>query len=106
MIWLIASLLYALVGVLIGCRVASIQAWRMLRVNHQKYRSLYSRQTEPDGEQWTGAGMIGLMAASLWPLVLCAFLARGWLFAPPRDVQIKRQEERIAELERELEIGR
>lgn len=97
---------YALVAVVTACRIASVLAWDWHLQKQARFGdNPYMRAEKPDGDQWFGAGCLGIVAASIWPLTGTAYVARGRLFAPPAEVTAKRQRERIAELERELEIG-
>jgi ABC-type xylose transport system permease subunit len=97
------SVVYGVVGLVVACRVVTLLAWYWLAENNRTYRQ---QHPVPETAQWFGAGAVGLCCAAIWPVVLVAAALRGVLFAPPRDVQVKRQAERIAELESELEIGR
>lgn len=95
---------YLLAGFLVACRVASLLAWHWRTAHNSKWFGSYRLQ-QPSSEQWFGAGCVGLLCATVWPLMCGMYLLRGFLFAPPPDVVRERQQARIAELERELEIG-
>lgn len=80
-------------------------AWHWLAEYNREWKPYRGLRRQPNGEQWFGGACLGLLAGTVWPLVLAASLSRGVLFAPPRDVQLAREQERVRELERELGIG-
>jgi hypothetical protein len=104
----VLSLGYGMLGLTVGCRIASLLAWRWMADDNRRRagHSYHASLLHPDGEQWFGAACLGLLSALVWPLVVLGAVFRGVLFSPPRDIRIEQQEKRIAELERELEIVR
>lgn len=105
-LWLMAlAALYGIVAFATACRVTTLLAWHFVLTHNSKLPgNQYWEISIPGGEQWVGGAVLGLAAGLTWPLVAVVFTMRGWLFAPPRDVQIERQRQQIAALERELEI--
>lgn len=106
----VAIAIYALVGLVVGCRVDTLVAWHWLANYNKSWdrygigASRYVKAVPTTTDHWAGAGTLGAVCGAIWPVVVVAAALRGVLFAPPRDVQIKRQQDRIAELEKELEI--
>ena len=98
------SVAYALVGLVVACRIATLNAYRLLREHNSRSYNRNDQREDPNGEHWFGGACFGFLAAVVWPLVILASAFRGVLFAPPRDVQLDRQAKRIAELEEKLEI--
>ena len=103
---------YVVAGLVVGCRIGTALAWHFAQAaaaERSRYRLLYSEAERhlrsPDLAQWLGAMATAMLAAApVWPFVLVAVLGRRWLFAPPQSVRVEQQAQRIAELERELEL--
>lgn len=121
MILLLFILAYALIGLLVAGRTAALLAWSLAAAKHRHYPSLYGEMKDgipssPNGDQWFGAGMIGLLAGAVWPIVGLGYLSRNTVLAPPSNVKqaqqkranalrLEEQRKEIAELDRQLEIG-
>lgn len=95
---------YGLCALMCARLVAGALAWRM----NERYRDHRKPNRVPDGEQWFGGWVVGLLAGFVWPMTIVFWaipferLAMG---EERRQIQ-RRQAERIANLEEELGIGR
>jgi hypothetical protein len=65
---------------------------------------LYREKQKPTGDQWFGGGLIGLFVGLVWPLLPLLFLTRTWAVGAEQRARIRRQDDRIRELEKALEI--
>lgn len=97
MIWLVGSLAYGLVG-LVLCRILTPHfAWSM----YEAGSSLVDHR--PDGGQWAGAFCLALLVGLFWPLAVLAMLNFPTVGAASR-AKLREQEQRIHEPEREAGI--
>ncbi len=98
-VWLIVGP-YVLVALVCVRLVAGHAAWSMF----EKARPL--RRQGPDGWEWSAATILGLLAGMVWPLVGVVLVAGRVLPSVGAEArhEAKVKDERIRELERQLEI--
>lgn len=94
---LLGIILYSLVGVAFVRPVAGHIAWSTSNSYHQKH---------PDGSDWGWGTFVGIMCAFVWPLLVIAYISDKIMPAIGAEKKMleKQKDERIKQLERELDI--
>lgn len=92
---------YALGGFATGMRVTALLAWHFEGI---RFTGDISKHKTPDVDLWVGAGILGFLVSLIWPLALLGFITKGKLLAPPQAIQLRRQQNKIKELEKELSL--
>jgi len=116
LIWLMPTLVYICGYAFCFRRVAGQIAWHCRHTewteDKRKYPHTYGNTElgSPDSDQWMGAILGALFLSLAWPLTLPiahgihnAPSAKGIFYCPP-SVKMVKQQERIAELERQAGI--
>lgn len=96
MIGLVIGIAYGLAALVAARSIAGAIAWSWTP-------NSLRRDGTPDFGQWLGAAALGVMVGLVWPLALVVWKLPAPVIGAERSQRLRERNERIKELERELE---
>jgi hypothetical protein len=97
------SVIYAMCGAVVAARVATLVAWEGMRQANEGWHRHRELQA-PLGGHWLIGALLGLAGGVIWPATVAVLVFRRAVFAPPLEIQAKRQADYTVELEHQLGI--